>query len=605
METSGIKPELITSVLDRKYRNASPFRTLWTLYEGQRTNLTLSIVLYIIKHSPVWAMPIITANIINAALLAVDGSKLGDALKVQSAYSSLWINGLLLAVMILQNVPMHTLHAYFMSLAIRSMQLLLRAALVTRLQQLSMRFHADIQTGKLQSKVLRDVDAVENLSKQLINNIISGFLAVGVALTVTLLRKTTVAMFFVLTIPLAILIMHLFRNRMKSRNTAFRKEVESMSSQVSEMIEMIPVTRAHASEQIELTRVYKQLLKIRHAGQDLDVTNELFACCTWATFQTFQLFCLLFVCWMAFQGEIPVGDVVMYQGFFAMIIGAVSGILSVYPQITTGVESIRSLGEVLECPDLEQNEGKQAINSVQGNITFDAVTFQYPEANRPAVEKFSLAIKAGECVAFVGESGSGKSTLMNLTIGFRRPTQGRILIDGLDMATLNLRTYRKYLAVVSQQTVLFSGTIRENIAYGLEGISDQRVRDVLEMANAWGFVTKLPQGIHTPVGTHGGKLSGGQRQRLAIARALIRDPRVLILDEATSALDVVSERLVQEAIGRLVKGRTTLVVAHRLSTIRNADRIVVMSQGQIIEMGTHAELTSRDGPFMQLKSLQV
>jgi ATP-binding cassette subfamily B protein len=173
------------------------------------------------------------------------------------------------------------------------------------------------------------------------------------------------------------------------------------------------------------------------------------------------------------------------------------------------------------------------------------------------------------------------------------------------MATLNLRTYRKYLAVVSQQTVLFSGTIRENIAYGLEGITDQRVRDVLEMANAWDFVNKLPQGIHTSVGTHGGKLSGGQRQRLAIARALIRDPRVLILDEATSALDVVSERLVQEAIGRLVKGRTTLVVAHRLSTIRNADRIVVMSQGQIIEMGTHAELTSRDGPFMQLKSLQV
>ncbi len=378
-----------------------------------------------------------------------------------------------------------------------------------------------------------------------------------------------------------------------------------MSAQVSEVIEMIPVTRAHAAEDKESARILRQLKQIQNSGQQLDVTNELFASSSWMTFQVFNFLCLLFTLNKAWKGEITVGDVLMYQAFFGAIIGSVSLLLMMYPQMMAGLESMRSIAEILESPDVEENEGKRVVKSVQGRITLDRLMYQYPKTDRPAIVDLSLDIRAGECVAFVGESGSGKSTLMNLLIGFRRPTSGRILLDGQDMQELNLRTFRRHIAVVPQQTVLFSGTVRENITYGLDNVKEADVQQAVEMANVKEFASRLPQGLNTPVGPHGGKLSGGQRQRIAIARALLRNPRVIILDEATSALDVISEHLVQEAINRLVKDRTTFIVAHRLSTIRHADRVVVMQDGRAVEVGTQSDLLAANGAFSRLKMLQV
>jgi ATP-binding cassette subfamily B protein len=379
-----------------------------------------------------------------------------------------------------------------------------------------------------------------------------------------------------------------------------------MSGRVSEMIEMIPITRAHAVEGAEVGRLHVQLERIRDTGQKLDTANNLFQSCAWATFQGFQLLCLLFNIWQCYHGWISVGDVVMYQGFFGMIVGAVQALLGIMPQLNTGIESMRSIGEVLESPDIEENDGKFDVASVRGSFEFERVRFEYPGVDRPAIDDLSLSVRAGECVAVVGESGSGKSTLMSLIIGFRRPTGGRILLDGVDMATINFRSFRRFLAVVPQQTVLFTGSVRDNITYGLQNVSEARLADALQMSNCTDFVQKLPQGLDTSIGSHGGKLSGGQRQRIAIARALLRDPRVIILDEATSALDLESEFLVQQAINRLIEGRTTFIVAHRLSTIRHANRVVVMSEGRITESGTHQELIDREGSaFARLHALQA
>jgi ATP-binding cassette subfamily B protein len=243
---------------------------------------------------------------------------------------------------------------------------------------------------------------------------------------------------------------------------------------------------------------------------------------------------------------------------------------------------------------------------LRGEIIFDRVNYQYPQGREVALKEISLRIAPGETIAFVGESGAGKSTLVNLAIGLRQPSSGFVKrVDNLDLRSLDLRTYRRQIGVVPQTTILFDGSLRENISYGLDSVSDAQLWQVLADANLADFVRSLPQGLDTPLGESGTRLSGGQRQRLAIARALIRNPRIILLDEATSALDTESERLVQEAILRLTKDRTTLIVAHRFSIIRHAHRIVVLNAGRIVEVGTHQELSSLQGHFARLANLQA
>jgi ATP-binding cassette subfamily B protein len=272
--------------------------------------------------------------------------------------------------------------------------------------------------------------------------------------------------------------------------------------------------------------------------------------------------------------------------------------------LSKGLASIRSLGELLESPDLETNSGKRQVSTVTGLVEFSDVSFTYPTNHKPTLSHITFSASPGKMIALVGPSGSGKSTLINLVIGFLRPSQGAISIDGADNKDLDLRTVRKFLSVVPQESVLFDGTISENISYGLSNVSAQEIEKALRDANAWDFVQAFDEGVETIVGERGARLSGGQRQRLAIARALIRNPRILILDEATSALDSESEKLIQLALTPLMKDRTTFVVAHRLSTVQEADQILVLDEGKIIESGTHNELVAKQGLYRHLYDAQ-
>jgi ATP-binding cassette, subfamily B, bacterial len=591
---SAAPPAPWEKLLDGRFDSKHPRRTLWGLFSDQRGRVATAIALYVIKQSPGSLLPLAVGMIVDSLTRGGDGA----------FQKILWIAGIYF-LLLLQNPFVHTAFVRLMSGSLRQMQFNLRSALVERLQQLAITFFEEKQASALQTKILRDVDAIDGLCRHLLNTGLNGLLVITYVTIIALVKQPLLALYFLVTVPAGVALLKLFDRRFKEQYKAMRVETEQMNARVGEMLQMLPVTRAHGLEDVEARDVRSVFSRIRERGLKVDTLTEFFASSSWFTFMLFQLACLVFSAWLVVQQRISVGDAVMYHTYFGMLIGAVQQFLSVFPALAQGADAIRSLGEVLEAEHVERNAGKpSAPVPLRGEIIFENVTFNYPRGREVALREISLNIKAGETIAFVGESGAGKSTLVNLAIGFRAPTTGKIFLDGKDLRELDLRTYRRQIGVVPQTTLLFNGTLRENVTYGLEKISDDALWKILADANLAEFVRALPQGFDTPLGESGTQLSGGQRQRLAIARALVRDPRLVILDEATSALDTESEQLVQEALVRLTKNRTTLIVAHRFSTIRHAHRIVVLAQGKIVEQGTQAELMQRGGHFARLANLQ-
>ena len=587
-------PPAWEKLLDGRFASKHPGRTLWNLFSDQRGRVYGAVALYVIKQSPASLLPLAVGMIVDALTQGGAG-----------AFNKILIIAAGYFLLLLQNPLVHTYFVRLMSGALRHMQFNLRSALVERLQQLSIAFYEEKQSSTLQTKILRDVDAIDGLCRHLMHTGLNGLLVVVYVAVIALIKQPLLAVYFLVTVPVGVALLKLFDRRFREQYQALRVETEQMNARVGEMLQMLPVTRAHGLESVETRSVRGVFERIRERGLQVDTLTEFFAASSWFTFMCFQLACLVFSAWLVVHHRITVGDAVMYHTYFGMLIGAVQQFLSVFPALAQGADAIRSLGEVLEAESLERNDGKPAApNPLRGEIIFENAGFSYPRGREVALSDINLRIAPGETVAFVGESGAGKSTLVNLAIGFRQPTTGGVKLDGRDLRELDLRTYRRQIGVVPQTTLLFNGSLRENVTYGLEKISDDAVWQVLADANLASFARALPRGLDTPLGESGALLSGGQRQRLAIARALIRHPRLVILDEATSALDTESERLVQEALVRLTQGRTTLIVAHRFSTIRHAHRIVVLSGGRIVEVGMQSELMARHGVFHRLASLQ-
>lgn len=569
-------------------------KTLIFLYKGHYMELFWSVVFFVIKHSPVWVLPIATSNIINAAT-SPDKNTTRDIL----------LNVALMAVMIFQNIFTNYIHTWLYSKAIRNVEKDLRSALVRKLQQLSISYHKEMESGRLQSKIMRDVEQVETLSSQIFISLLSIVLNIVVALGIVIIKDITVFVFFGATIPLAVLIMAFFKGKIKRYNSEFRNEMEETSVQVMEMVEMIPVTRAHALEKEETSKMQHRLNHVAEKGLQLDMVQTYFSSISWVTFQIFQVICLGFTGYLASKGIISVGDVVLYQTYFSTIVNNVSSIIGLIPIVSKGLESVNSISDVLTAEDIEDNHRKKKLKNVNGEIEFKDVSFSYSKDEAPILTHLNFHIQPGETIAFVGPSGAGKSTILNMVIGFSKALGGEVLIDGNNINSLNLNSYRKHIAVVPQTSILFSGTIKENITYGLNNISDEELNQVLIDSTLKEMIDNLPDGIDTRIQEHGGNLSGGQRQRISIARAFVRNPKILILDEATSALDTISEKQIQKATHNLTKNRTTLIVAHRLSTIRDADRIAVIDNGGVAELGTYEELMEKKGIFYKMCKMQM
>ena len=568
-------------------------RVLLEVYRGQYHKFLLSTLFFLLKHSPALLSPLLIANVVNGV---IEGGEAGSR--------AIFINvGIWLGLLSI-HLPANWIHNQLKSRVIRNTEAGLRAALVRKLQELSIPYHTGSQSGRLQSKIMRDVEAVETLSSQLFVNLLNIVMNLVITLSITAVKNRLILVFFILVAPVAAGAVVAFRAKIHRENRSFRQGMEETSARVMEMVEMVPVARAHALEDKEAARISALLEETANRGYRLDMVQAHFGAVSWVVFQVFQVVCLAVSGFMAMSGLIKVGDVTFYQSSFTTVVNQFSALINLLPILTKGLESVSSIGEVLSSDEIEENEGKEELLSLRGEYAFKQVSFSYPGSSKEVLHGLDFTVKQGETIALVGESGSGKTTILNMLIGFILPSGGQLMLDGKDMKGLNLRTYRRFLSVVPQTPVLFTGTVRENITYGLEHVSEEQIAQAVEAANLSEVVKRLPQGLDTMIEEHGANLSGGQRQRISIARALIRNPQVIILDEATSALDSISESEIQEALERLTKGRTTFIVAHRLSTVRGADRILVIGQGRIREQGSYQELMAKKGEFYQMEQLQ-
>lgn len=568
------------------------WKIIKALFKENKKAFITTVLFFLIKQSPVYLIPLVLAQIVDIVTYP-------DVHNITEIY----IYGAILLVFIIQNIPTHTLYVKHKSKMLRSISAGLRNTMVKKLHQISLTYHKELQSGKLQSKFVRDMECIELFLERIMESLIPTIFTLVITIAISITKSWIVTAAFVIMVPMTVVLRKIFQKKMRKATSSLRKESENLTSDISEMIELMPVTKAHGLEIEESSKVEEGIKRLRRVGYNVDMTNALFGSTSWVVVQSMSALCLIFTGALAYGGLITVGAVVLFHSYFSTIAGNVQNLLAIYPELLKGTESLKSISEILISNKIENNDKKIKLRHLHGSIQFKNVSYKYPGSDKIIINNLSLDVKPGECVAFVGSSGSGKSTVMNMIIGFLRSTNGTLLIDGKPIEYLDLTSYRQFISVVPQNCIMFSGTIRDNILYGMHDVSEEKLQKVLEQANITEFINQLPKGIDTPVAEHGGNLSGGQKQRISIARALIRDPQIIILDEATSALDNISEYHVQQAMNELIKGRTTFIVAHRLSTIRDANKIVVLEQGKMVECGTFDELMNKKGKFYELKQL--
>ena len=404
--------------------------------------------------------------------------------------------------------------------------------------------------------------------------------------------------------PVMVVIMYRFNRRLKDAQKESRRRIGELNATVEDSLLGIHVVKSFAGEEKEKARFEKGNMSYFDIKARMYKLMGAFHGVSRLFDGIMYILTVIVGSFFILDNKINAADLIAYLMYVTTLFASVRSILQFAEQFYRGVTGIERFVEIMDTePDIKDAPGATELKCSGGEITFDNVTFTYGEGGRDILKGFSLKVKKGEQLAVVGPSGAGKTTLCALIPRFYEPAAGSIRIDGVDIKAVTLRSLRSNIGVVEQDVYLFSGSVRENIAYGKDGATDAEIERAAELAGALDFIRELPDGFDTYVGERGVKLSGGQKQRIAIARVFLKDPPILILDEATSALDNESERLVRDSLGRLAEGRTTVTIAHRLTTIKNCDRIIVLTENGIEEEGTHAQLMQKGGMYAELYKL--
>ncbi|MCM3444643.1 ABC transporter ATP-binding protein [Metabacillus halosaccharovorans] len=563
-----------------------------------RLQIVGTIIIGVIKFSIPLLMPLLIRHVVDNII----GGTGTDAEKTKEL---LTIMGSMFVLFVVIRPPVEYYRQYFAQWTASKILYDIRDQLFTHLQKLSLRYYANTRAGEIISRVINDVEQTKNFVITGLMNVWLDIVTIIIAVGIMMSMNVKLTLVSIILFPFYGLSVKYFYGKLRHLTRVRSQALAEVQGHLHERVQGMPVIRSFATEEFEQGQFAKE--NSNFLGKALDHTSwnaKTFAIVNTLT-DIAPLIVIAFAGYQVIQGDLTIGTMVAFIAYIEQLYNPLRRLINSSTTLTQAFASMDRVFEFIDVPyEVVDKPNAKKADQVKGEVEFKHISFRYHEKEPLIIENLSLRVNKGETVALVGMSGGGKSTLVSLLPRFYDVTEGQILLDNRDIRDYEAQSLREQIGMVLQDTFLFSNTVRENILIGKPDATDEEVVQAAKAANAHEFILKLPNGYETRVGERGVKLSGGQKQRVSIARVFLKNPPILILDEATSALDLESEHLIQEALEKLAKERTTFIVAHRLSTITHADKIVLIEDGRIVEQGTHQDLMQKEGHYYNLFQIQ-